>query len=204
MQSNMNRLRNILKKSKILLIISGMLIVILNKTNYDAISNFIGIFWLIVGFLWWLFDNYLWKNKHINKILKFFPNFYCPVIAGRWVGTLTRDGVEHNFVLEIKQTYTSISCEGYSKHSYSKSLCSELLYDEQNSRYSFVFLWQGKTKVNPDGTQNPSNKFNGTSILKISENCDILQGAYFTNRAPQQTKGDIFLDKRQKELKNTF
>ncbi len=204
MQSNMNRLRNVLKKSKVLLIVSGVLIVVLNIMNYNSISTFIGVFWTVVSFLWWLFDTYLWKNKYINKFLRFFNNYYCPIIAGRWTGTLTRDGRPHDFVIEIKQTYTSISCEAYSTHSYSKSLCSELLYDEQNNRYSFVFLWQGKTSVNTDGTHNPSNDFNGTTILTISENCEQLQGAYFTNRAPIQTRGDLILGNRQKKLKNSF
>lgn len=204
MQSNMNRLRNVLKKSKILLIISGVLIVIFKIINYDDVSTFIGIFWLIIGFLWWWFDTYLWRNKYINKALKLSSNFYCPMIAGRWKGTLTRDNKKHDFFIEIKQTYTTISCEAYSNHSYSKSLCSELLYDEQNKRYSFVFLWQGKTSVNPDGTHNPSNDFNGTTILTISENCDMLQGIYFTNRSPVQTKGELIFKERQDELKYSF
>lgn len=204
MQSNINRLRNILKKGKVLFIISGIAIVILNKTNLDEILTFVGVFWSIVGFLWWSFDNYLWKIKFINRMLRFSPNFYCPVIEGRWSGTLTREDVDHDFVIEIKQTYTTVSCEGYTKHSHSKSLCSELLYDEQNNCYSFIFLWQGKTSVDVNGNKNPSNYFTGTSILKVSESCNKLQGSYFTNRSPRQTKGDILLDKRQKELKNAF
>lgn len=204
MQSNMNRLRNVLKKSKVLLIFSGVLIVVLNIINYDSVSTFIGILWPIIGFLWWLFDTQLWKSKYVNRVLKLSSSFYCPNISGRWTGTLTRDNRDHEFVIEIKQTYTSISCEAYSNHGYSKSLCSELLYDEQNDRYSFVFLWQGKTSVNTDGTPNPSNYFNGTTILTISENCDKIEGSYFTNRSPKQTKGDIVLNNRQKELKYAF
>ena len=203
-QSNMNRLRNVLKKTKVLLILSGVLVIVLKTLNYNSLTTVIGCFWPIIVFFWWLFDTHLWKTKYINKILKNFTVFYCPSIAGRWTGKLIRDGVSHDFVVEIKQTYTSISCEAYSKHSYSKSLCSELLYDEQNHRYSFVFLWQGKTSVNPDGTHNPTNDFNGTTILIISENCDKLQGSYFTNRSPKQTKGDIILDVRQDKLKNEF
>ena len=77
-------------------------------------------------------------------MLKLNKELYCPKICGRWEGFLKRDGKDHKFVIEIKQTYTNISCITYSAHGHSKSLCAELLYDQQNDCYSLVYLWEGK------------------------------------------------------------
>lgn len=204
MLSNANRVRAILKNTKSLLLISGVLLIILNITDINWGSTVISITWIITSILWWLFDNFLWKCKWLNSILKFSKEFYCPSIGGRWEGILIRDGKEHKFVIEIKQTYTAISCVTYSTHGHSKSLCAELLYDQQNDFYSVVYLWEGKTAKSPDGLDEPSNYFNGTTILKISDDCSVLEGSYFTDRIPKQTKGTIKLDSRHKVLKNSF
>lgn len=204
MQSNINRLRIILKKTKIILLILGALIIVLNIRDINWLSSFVSGIWIVITITWWVFDNFFWKNKWINNKLKLFKNLYCPVIGGRWKGTLTRDGQEHDFVIEIKQTYTTISCVTYSLHSYSKSLCAELLYDQQNNFYSFVYLWEGKTSKKTDGNDESSNYFNGTTILKINDDCKTMFGNYFTDRSPNQTKGTISLICRQDQLKNAF
>lgn len=204
MQSNANRIRTILKHTKILLSISAILIIVLSITDINWASTLISSIWIVISIIWWAFDNFLWKCKWINKALKFTKEFYCPIISGRWEGVLTRDGKEHKFVIEIKQTYTSISCVTYSTHGHSKSLCTELLYDQQNDSYSFVYLWEGKTSKSPNGQDEPSNYFNGTTILRISDDCKTLAGSYFTDRSPKQTKGTITLNDRQDVLKNAF
>lgn len=204
MQSNVNRIRTILKHTKVLLSISAILIIILNIKDINWASNLISFIWIVFSIVWWAFDNFLWKCKCINKVLKLNKALYCPKINGRWEGTLNRDGKNHKFVIEIKQTYTNISCVAYSTNSYSKSLCAELLYDQQNDSHSLVFLWQGKTSKNPKGQDEPSNYFNGTTILTISDNCNSLTGNYFTDRNPKQTKGTIILNTRQDILKNAF
>lgn len=204
MQSNSNRIRIILKHTKILLSLLAVLIIILNIKDINWASTVISMLWLIISFAWWGFDNYLWKCRWINKVLKLSKDLYCPNISGRWEGVLTRDDINHKFVIEIKQTYTNISCVTYSTHGHSKSLCAELLYDQQNDYYSFVYLWEGKTSKSPDGKDEPSNYFNGTTILTISDDCNLLVGSYFTDRSPNQTKGTITLDTRQDVLKNAF
>lgn len=204
MQSNANRIRTILKHTKLLLSISAFLIIILSIKDIDWASSLISFIWIVFSIAWWAFDNFLWKGKWINKGLKLNKSLYCPKIGGRWEGTLKRDGKEHKFVIEIKQTYTNISCVTYSTHGHSKSLCAELLYDQQNDSHSFVFLWEGKTSKNPKGQDEPSNYFTGTTILIISDDCNSLTGSYFTDRSPKQTKGTLILNARQDVLKNAF
>lgn len=204
MQSNANRLRIILKNTKILLPISAILIIAFNLEDISWLSSIVSGIWFVIIIIWWLFDKYLWKMECINKGLRLSKKIYCPIITGRWKGTLTRDGKDHDFVIEIKQTYTTISCSTYSLHSFSQSLCAELLYDQQNDIYSLVFLWQGKTLVNPDGETDPTNNFNGTTILRISDDCKEMTGNYFTDRSPKQTEGTIKLSKCQETLKNAF
>ena len=204
MQSNANRIRTILKHTKLLLSISAILIIFLNINDINWASTLISFIWFIISIAWWAFDNFLWKCKWINKALKFNKAMYCPKISGRWEGVLDRDGKDHKFVIEIKQTYTNISCVTYSTHSHSKSLCAELIFDQQNDSYSLVYLWAGKTSKSPDGQDEPSNSFNGTTILTISDDCKSLKGSYFTDRSPKQTKGTIALNDRQDALKNAF
>ena len=180
------------------------MIIILSVTDINWASTLISVVWIFISILWWAFDNYLWKVKWINKALSLNKELYCPKISGRWEGALNRDGKDHKFVIEIKQTYTNISCTTYSTHGHSKSLCAELLYDQQNDSYSLVYLWEGKTSKSPDGQDEPSNYFKGTTILTISDDCKSLIGSYFTDRRPKQTRGTISLDNRQDVLKNAF
>lgn len=204
MQANSNRLRTFLKGTKILLTLASVLTIIFQTSNYTDATTLISVIWLIIIAFSWAFENYIWKIKWVNKLLKFSKNYYCPDISGRWEGVLKRDNKDHDFVIEIKQTYTTISCCTYSHSSYSSSFASEILYDQQNETYSFIYLWKGKTENNPDGTYGPTDYFYGTTILRINDNCTCLDGSYFTGRSPTQTKGTIKLSDRQKELKNSF
>lgn len=205
MQSNANKLRTLLRQVKWIQWPLGIALIVFPKFNdYNTISTIIGIISIIFTFLWFLFDRFLWKNKTLNSNLKLSKTLYTPVIEGRWEGTLTRNGKKHKFVIEIKQSFTTISCETYSRHGYSASECAELLYDTQNDTYRLVFLWKGKTTNTEVDGADSTNYFYGTTILNINSQCNQLDGDYFTDRQPNQTRGKINLTFRQKELNNSF
>lgn len=167
--------------------------------TFNRISTLITIITIVLGIVWNKFEKTWWKHTNIQKILS--DNYKTPVVEGRWKGILVRDGDEHDFVVEIKQTFMTISCATYSKHSYSKSIFAEILYNDAQKTYQIVYLWDGKTE-STYGTDSKANNFYGLTILDIKN--DKLEGEYFTNRLPKQTQGKIILNSRQKELKNTF
>ncbi len=204
MRTNDKRLIYILGKCKFLMLGIGVIIVLFNINDMSAVSSVITAIWVLLTFLCNWFNVSIWKNKMILNTAKRNKNIYCPNIAGRWEGHLIRDGKEHDFVIEIKQTYTTVCCSTYSNHSNSNSWCADILYDEQKERYLLVYLWQGKSTRNPAGEAKPSNYFYGTTILEINDECNRLVGNYYTDREPDQTKGEINVTYRQEKLKNSF
>ena len=204
MRTNAKRLIYILGNCKYLMLGTGVLLVFFNITNMKTLSSVITAIWVLLTFLCNWFNTSIWKNEKIIKVTKGNKKIYCPKISGRWEGHLTRDGKEHDFVIEIKQTYTTVSCSTYSNHSNSNSWCADILYDEQKERYLLVYLWQGKSTRNPAGEEEPSNYFYGTTILEINDECNKLTGDYYTDREPDQTKGKINLIYRQEKLENAF
>ena len=191
----------------------GLLLLLLsafNKTiNFNLVSSIIGVISLLFGALLMLFENYFWKQEVVQKAMlkgPFFEQYWTPVLEGRWTGTLIRDNVPHKFVLEIVQSYSSISCVTYSMHSSSTAVSSEILFDDQVKIYNLIFYWQAKTTTVQPNT-GTSNLFNGFTVLNIkAESGKItgLSGSYFTDRQPTQTNGRLDLAFQQKELKHAF
>lgn len=203
----LNRLQKIV--IKIGLWGSGLIFLFLGVTlklslDFGMVSEVIGAISIAFGLGLTLFEKVLWKTNIMRFAL--FENYWTPVLEGRWVGELTRDGKPHDFVIEIKQSFNSISCITYSKNSSSSAYATEILYNDQLKTYQLIYYWQAKTSsVQPNTGDN--NIFDGFTVLEIiikAGNVTNLAGEYFTNRQPQQTRGKIFLSFQQKELKNSF
>lgn len=182
----------------------------LNRTiNFNLVSSIIGIISLIFGVALMLFENYFWENEVIQKAMlkiPFLEQYWTPVLEGRWTGTLIRDNIPHEFVIEIVQSYSSISCVTYSTHSSSTAVSSEILFDEQTKIYKLIYYWQAKTTTVQPNT-GTSNLFNGFTVLNIKAESGLitgLSGSYFTDRQPTQTNGTLNLTFQQKELKHAF
>ena len=201
------------KYSKIALWGLGAILLVLGlfsiPINYEVLSTAIGIVLLVLGFIFTLFEKVLWKANWVQTVMKKCPlisNYWTPVLEGRWTGTFVRDDKIHKFVLEIIQTYSTISCVTYSTHSSSKAIAAELLFDERTNTYQLAYYWHAKTS----STQVDSvdrDYFNGFSLLDISINeirAVKLEGAYFTDRQPTQTHGTLSFVFEQKELKQSF
>ena len=182
-----------------------ILVLLLNeKIDFDLVSGIVGAISIAFGLFFSLLEKVLWKTKIMN--LPLIDNYWTPNLEGRWKGTLTRDGTDHVFVLEICQTFTTISCVTYSTHSSSSSYAAEILCDEQSGLYKLVYYWQAKT-TNAQENTGDTNIFNGFTVLSISVvdgKVAKLEGSYFTDRQPKQTRGKILLEFDQKTLINSF
>ena len=190
----------------------GFILIIVSRTikslDYQTVSTVIGAVAFLSGILISLFNNKLWKCNFFQKIMRMTPfeDYWTPIIEGRWKGTLIRNGESHDFVLEIIQNFTSISCTSYTHHSSSNAFATEILYDKQSKLYKLAFCWHGQTRNAQKGTGD-SNIFDGFTILNIAiedGQPHRLWGEYFTNRQPNQTKGFISLKLQSKTLQNTF
>lgn len=179
-------------------------LVLKKALDYDVLSEIISVISIVLGGSLALVERVLWKTRIMK--LPLLENYWTPVLEGRWKGTLVRDNVPHDFVIEIKQSFTSISCITYSKHSSSSAYAAEILYNDQLKNYKLVYYWHGGTTTVQENTGD-SNTFEGFTVLDIiieSGNVTKLTGSYFTNRQPKQTKGTLNLEFGQKELKNSF
>lgn len=179
--------------------------IVLKKTlDYGVLSKIISVISIALGGILALVERLLWKTPIMK--LPFLENYWTPVLEGRWEGALVRDNEPHDFVIEIKQSLTSISCITYSKHSSSSAYATEILYDDQLKNYKLIYYWRGRT-TNAQENTGETNTFEGFTVLDIiieSGKVTKLTGSYFTNREPKQTKGTLNLTFRQKELKNSF
>ncbi len=178
---------------------------ILKKTlNFNIVSEVVSVLSIVFGLVLSLVEKKLWKTWVMT--LPFLEDFWTPILEGRWEGKLERNGESHDFVIEIVQSFTSISCITYSKHSSSSAYATEILYDDQLNVYKLIYYWSGTTTNTIDSNRD-SDRFEGFTVLDIiirSRSVIKLKGTYFTNREPQQTKGNINLSFRQKTLKKSF
>lgn len=182
-----------------------ILTVVFKKTiDFNLVSETVSVISMLLGLCLTLVERTLWKTKLMQ--LPFLENYWTPILEGRWEGKLLREGIPHDFVIEIKQSFTSISCITYSEHSSSCAYASEILYNDQLKKYQLIYYWHGDT-TNVQENTGDSNSFDGLTVLDIIIECGRvtrLKGTYFTNRQPKQTKGSLVLKFRQKELKNSF
>lgn len=178
---------------------------ILKKTlDFNIVSEVVSIFSIVLGVTLTLVEKKLWKTRIMR--LPFLEDYWTPILEGRWKGKLERNGESHDFVIEIIQNFTSISCVTYSKHSSSSAYAAEILYDDQLNVYKLIYYWNGET-TNAVESNRDFDKFEGFTVLDIiihSGKVIKLKGTYFTNRPSQQTKGNINLSFQQKILKKSF
>ena len=160
--------------------------------NAENFMSFIGYSSFTTTAVWYLWNHVLWKIKIFQKIVG------IPNISGRWEGYYQRekestDGKKHRYVLEVKQTYNSISCITYHdnnsiSHSVLVGICS-------NCTECFLkFTWNGVRSLNETDETLRSKPYTGVTILSLGSNFlkadrgDEITGVYFTDGL---TKGKV-------------
>ncbi|MBE6949398.1 MAG: hypothetical protein E7456_06085 [Ruminococcaceae bacterium] len=154
-------------------------------------------------FLWLLWDKLLWKIRFIKR-LDPVPNF-----SGRWEGYYQRFGSEsdhkqHLYVLEIRQTYSSIQCSTYQDNgSKSAGVIAELC-TLSNEDEGLIFYWQG-ISTDAEKDEDLPKEYRGVTVLTYSpptiDGKAKFEGTYFTNR---KTNGKVDVDFFSKNLQGRF
>lgn len=160
-----------------------------------AISSAVGAFWI-------LYDRYLWKIKTFRLF-----GWLCstPDLNGRWEGVIDRSGENnpHQFVIEIKQTYSKLKYYVYTKNGKGESISTKFIKDEVEGKYKLVSAWKSKTK----NLSNPSeyDEFHGMSIMDYChfDGERYLEDIYFTNRTPR-TSGETKVKFVNKSIKGAL
>jgi hypothetical protein len=190
------------------LVIFSMVLVLLGEAELGHIGETLlhyGYIIAPVSILWVSLDDYFWHTKLFQSIRKSLN--IPPDLRGRWEGTLENaDGSQpQKFVIEIKQTLTSIRVHSFSAIANSKSILTEIASDGHEEHFMIGYLWQGE--IGSSGKEmHQGEVFQGYTMLNLDENetPKLLQGSYFTNRKGMQTRGIIHLHWVSYHLKKKF
>ena len=194
--------------SIISIILFSLVLMISHLANTELIKEMLlhyGYIVAPVSIIWIVTDRYLWHTK-------LFQSLGAPLniphdLRGRWEGTLENsDGSQpQKFVIEVKQTLTTLSVQSFSSIGQSSSILSEIAASANEDKFTLCFLWEGEIHTAIKDI-NLNENFYGYTMLTLyeKESPRILKGAYFTNRKTSQTRGGILLTwisyKRKKKL----
>ena len=158
-----------------------------------------------ITILWVSLDNYLWHTKLFQSMRKTLN--IPPDLRGRWEGILENaDGsLPQKFVIEIKQSLTSIRVHSFSSIANSKSILTEIAADSHEEHFMIGYLWQGEISTSMKDIHQ-GEVFHGYTMLNLHEHESprMLQGSYFTNRKGMQTRGGIQLKWVSKKMIRRF
>jgi len=187
------------------LLMFSAVFVMFHLTGIDQISKILIEYAYIIAptsLLWVLVDKYLWHRKFFQAIRR--SANIPPDLRGRWEGILeNEDGSStQKFVIEVKQTLTTIHVFSYSSLGHSVSILPEIATVENEETFTLCYLWQGESNTSIKDVHH-RQQFQGYTILNLveHENPRVLKGFYFTNHIPQQTRGGIELAWVSKTLK---
>ncbi len=164
--------------------------------NLGEILLHYGLIIAPISILWVVSDQYLWHTKLFQSMRK--PLNIPPDLRGRWEGVLENaDGSEpQKFVIEVKQTLSTLSVYSFSTIGHSASILSEIASSEHEDSFTLCYLWQGEINISTSVKDfHHKDHFYGYTMLNLHEHerPKILKGSYFTNHKPSQTRGGIFL-----------
>jgi hypothetical protein len=152
--------------------------------------------------LWILIDRYLWHTRLFQLMSKSVN--IPPDLRGRWEGTLENEmsSGTQKFVIEVKQTLTSLNVFSYSSIASSISILPEIAISENEDNFILCYFWEGKMNSSIKVIHHVEH-FHGYTILNLNEYEEpkTLTGFYFSNRVASQTRGGIQLKWVSADLK---
>jgi len=179
------------------LFIFSMILLLFHITRMQTVGTMLLEYAYIIAptsLLWIWIDKYLWHTKLFQSMRS--PLNIPPDIRGRWEGTLENaDGSEaQKFVIEVKQTLTTLVVLTFTSIGHSASILSEIAASEHEDKFTLCYLWQGELKTSMRDIHQ-REVFHGYTILHLHEHESpkIFKGFYFTNRPSSQTRGGIEL-----------
>lgn len=198
-----NRTKELMTAIAVILILEFIAVLIFSKNVMTVVSHMGTMITLTIPPFWFYFEKIGWRQSFFRT-----GGWLCktPDLRGRWEGSIDRKDERgpHKFVLEIRQTYTTLRCDTYSSRSSSHSLTGTILSDPQEEQFTLVYNWivdAGKL----DHEDCEPGLFPGTSILSFTGGKkQVLKGRYFTDRPKQQTRGDLKLTRTGYTLYSSF
>jgi len=179
------------------LLIFSLVLIIFHIAKLESVGVILIDYGYIIAptsLLWILSDKYLWHTKLFQSMRR--PLNIPPDIRGRWEGTLENaDGSEtQKFVIEVKQTLTTLGVHSFSSIGHSASILSEIASSENEDKFTLCYLWKGKINTSMKDIHKRET-FYGYTMLHLYENESpkVLKGSYFTNLILSQTRGGIQL-----------
>ncbi|HUS01557.1 MAG TPA: hypothetical protein VMY77_07515 [Chitinophagaceae bacterium] len=187
------------------LIIFSLFLISFRVAETESIGEMLLHYGFIIApitLLWALTENYLWHTRLFQSIRKSLN--IPPDLRGRWEGTLENaDGSpSQKFVIEVKQSLTTLVVHSFSSIGYSEGLLCEIAASHNEEVFTLCYLWEGGISASIKDIH--SDHFAGYTMLKLNENAapKTLRGSYFTNRTALQTRGGIELKWISKTLKS--
>lgn len=160
----------------------------------------------ITGAFWFLYDRLLWRIDFFRMWGWLSP---VPNLNGRWEGVIRRDenDVEHAFVIEIIQTYSSFQYQTFTKNSTGRSTTVAITKTETGNIFGVTATWETTTvKI---GDPEHKETFRGASHWRVTyedrpgKQRDRLKivDDYHTNRS---TTGHLEVTRKSFELRNAY
>ncbi|HEY9343481.1 MAG TPA: hypothetical protein VIQ23_18025 [Hanamia sp.] len=175
------------------LLVFSMVLVMFGIVDVKSVTSLLIDYAYIIAptsLLWILVDKYLWHTRLFQAMTK-LANI-PPDLRGRWEGTLENEsGTEiQKFVIEVKQTLTTLNVFSYSSIAHSVSILPEIAISHNEDHFVLCYLWEGKMNTSIKDIHHVEH-FHGYTILNLHqyEKQKILEGFYFSNRLPSQTRG---------------
>lgn len=154
-----------------------------------SLSTAVPLFALF-SFLYWIFNQYLWKFNLLRKIL------LVPDLNGQWNiegSTIMKNGQEVDYkwngILTITQSWSKILIYLQSSKSASKSVAASL-YHEEGIGYKLLYQYENAPLANEVELQ----KHSGTVELLFDLECSSAEGYYYTDQY-RKTVGTIKITK---------
>ena len=193
------KIKSVVAMSSIISILAllGYMRLVMHTPKHDLkeVLKDYGFIIVPAALIWEAIDRFFWRlgwfRFLFGSILHIPPN-----IRGRWKGTILINGLNESqdFFLEIHQTMTKMQVYTFSDQGKSKSESqfATITADELGKKFALNYMWQAEAAAIPEKNL-PAAIFHGFTMLNIYENPKQLSGTYFTNRLPQQTKGELKL-----------
>lgn len=161
-----------------------------------------GVILTIIGVFWGFYIKLGWRLKPL-RLWGLLPN--VPDLRGRWEGTVCSNNKNkpRPFVIEISQTFNSISYRTFSRNSKGESVTAAIFVDENSQAFTVYSTWRETALTFGDPSSQYTFLGSSTWFLSITENTKSIQDDYFTDREPQ-TKGRLYLEWTTRELQNKF
>lgn len=151
---------------------------IVNDFSLYELFGFAGEAITVTAVIAALYEKILWKYD---------PFLKWPVLNGKYEGEVKSnfDGSERKIVVQIKQSLFSIFVLLKTEESSSKAISAKIIDRDGENVLTYTYINRPKTEV-----RDRSEIHYGTAILSITDNYEILEGGYYTDR---NTAGDMVL-----------